>query len=59
VTKTKERNVWNKKKDHLAAELADLEAEMAAFTSKHEEGLNALLGEYAKIRNQAGEYCVS
>jgi hypothetical protein len=21
--------------------------------------LNALLGEYAKIRNQAGEYCVS
>jgi kinetochore protein Nuf2 len=55
VTKTKDRNVWQKKKDHLAAEQARLEAEIEDYISTHEAELNELLEEYATIRQQAGE----
>jgi hypothetical protein len=54
VSKTKDRNLWIKKRDHLKAQQAALEAEMAAFVAKHEAELNALVQEYAAVRNSTG-----
>ena len=54
VSKTKDRNLWIKKRDHLKSQQAALEAEMAAFVAKHEAELNALVQEYAAVRNSTG-----
>jgi len=56
VSKTKDRNLWIKKRDHLKAQQAELEAQMTAFINKHETELNALVLEYAAVRNQTGTF---
>lgn len=38
----------------MKAQQAALEAEMAAFVAKHEAELNALVQEYAAVRNSTG-----
>jgi len=56
VSKTKDRKVWIKKRDHLKAQQAELEAQMTDFIAKHEAELNALLQEYVAVRNQTGMF---
>ena len=47
--------MWQKERERLLAEQKELEGEMAAFVSKHEEEINELLREYWMMRKQAGE----
>ncbi|KAK8850499.1 hypothetical protein IAR55_004417 [Kwoniella newhampshirensis] len=54
--RTKERGVWQKQRDVLIAEQKELEAEMAAFITKHENEINELLAEYWTMRRQAEDY---
>ncbi|WVQ85925.1 hypothetical protein IAT38_008093 [Cryptococcus sp. DSM 104549] len=54
--RTKERGVWQKQRDVLAAEQKALEGEMAAFVTKHENEINELLQEYWAMRRQAEDY---
>ena len=47
--------MWQKEKDHIMAQIKELEDEMASFTATHEGEINNLLQEYWTMRKQAGE----
>ena len=55
VKRKKEKGVWQKEKDHIMAQIKELEDEMASFTATHEGEINNLLQEYWTMRKQAGE----
>lgn len=55
VTKSKERTVWQRKRDQLLTEQKQLEQETEEFLAKHDAELNGLLAEYSKIRHDAGK----
>ncbi|ORY20756.1 Nuf2 family-domain-containing protein [Naematelia encephala] len=56
MIKSKERGVWQKERDLLLAEQRELEAEMNAFTTAHEQEIDELLQEYWTMRKQAEDY---
>ena len=55
VLRSKERGLWQKEQQQILAEQKEVEAEMAAFVTKHEGEINELLQEYWTMRKQAGE----
>lgn len=55
MERSKERSVWQRKREVIQSQQKELEAEMAAFVSENEGEINELLGEYWTMRRQAGE----
>ncbi|WVQ95615.1 hypothetical protein IAU59_002713 [Kwoniella sp. CBS 9459] len=54
--RTKERGEWQKQRDVLIAEQKELESEMTAFITTHDNEINGMLEEYWNMRRQAEEY---
>ncbi|KIR30828.1 kinetochore protein Nuf2 [Cryptococcus deuterogattii 99/473] len=54
--KAEERGEWQKQRDDLLAEQKELESEMAAFVTKHENEINEFLHAYWTMRRQAEDY---
>jgi hypothetical protein len=56
MERSKERSVWQRKREVIQGQQKELEAEMAAFVSKNEAEINELLAEYWTMRRQAGKW---
>lgn len=54
--RARERGEWQKQRDDLLAEQKELESEMAAFVTKHENEINEFLHAYWTMRRQAGKF---
>ncbi|OWZ59789.1 hypothetical protein LQV05_000648 [Cryptococcus neoformans] len=54
--RARERGEWQKQRDDLLAEQKELESEMAAFVTKHENEINEFLHAYWTMRRQAEDY---